>query len=118
MPKFDPTKSYTNGSVVYDKITKYTANCFVKAGYNLNSIAWNENLFNPINSTVLKPKLSANTSYNYAGSASYTIGLTNETKKYLYVANPTTILLTPSANGMEACDSIITDFKLVYEATN
>jgi len=118
MPKFDPTKSYTNGSVVYDKITKYTANCFIKAGYNLNSIAWNENLFNPINSTVLEPKLSANTSYNYAGSASYTIDLTNETKKYLYVANPTTILLTPSANGMEACDSIITDFKLVYEATN
>ena len=119
MTKFDPTKSYTNGSVVYDKITKYTANCFIKAGYNLNSIAWNENLFNPINSTVLEPKLSANTSYNYAGSASYTIDLTNETnKKYLYVANPTTILLTPSANGMEACDSIITDFKLVYEATN
>lgn len=118
MTQFDPTKSYTNGSVVYDKITKYTANCFIKAGYNLNSIAWNENLFNPLNSTVLKPKLSANTSYNYAGSASYTIDLTNETKKYIYVANPTTILLTPSANGMEACDSIITDFKLVYEATN
>ena len=118
MPKFDPTKSYTNDSVVYDKITKYTANCFIKAGYNLNSIAWNENLFNPLNSTVLKPKLSANTSYNYAGSASYTIDLTNETKKYLYVANPTTILLTTAANGMEACDSIITDFKLVYEATN
>lgn len=118
MPKFDPTKSYTNGSVVYDKITKYTANCFIKAGYNLNSIAWNENLFNPNNSTVLEPKLSANKSYNYAGSASYTIDLTNETKKYLYVANPTTILLTTAANGMEACDSIITDFKLVYEATN
>ncbi len=117
MTQFDPTKSYTNGSVVYDKITKYTANCFVKAGYNLNSIAWNENLFNPLNSTVLASKLSADITYNYAGSASYTIDLTNETKQYLYVANPTTILLTPITD-MTDCDNIITDFKMVYEATN
>jgi len=119
IPSFDSTKSYSRGDKVRAGTAVYSARCAFGSGTTFNQACWNEGLFD-INKYYADDLNATNTTYNYVGSASYDIDLTNENSKYLFVAYPSTTLLnnTITEFTIGKCDVIITDFKMVYEAVD
>lgn len=118
---YDVTKSYNKDDVVCEPngLVPYTACCNLTPGGTLRDMVWKSDLFDISKSTDSTYTTALFTkSYNYYGSASYTIDLTNVTDKYIYIANPTTNLLNLSINAFNNRRVVITDLKMTYEATN